>query len=1273
MKPTLRELKTACPDVSETIISEHLKRLGDRYFDSFSKRDLCRHLTGLSHLTTQRPVEVLTEVRRDGSLDCTVLAFDYASEFSIITGLLAGMGFSIISGDVFTYDPVAEKPSNRSTQRLSTGAGHPKRRARGRAPEDLLNRRRIVDHFTGIVDASLPLQTWVTQLKENMVSIIGLLEKGEPQSTEEAKRRVNQMVVKRLTHLSVGSPSVLYPVRMEVESEEGAHTRLRVVSQDTPAFLYALSNALSLQNITIEHVIIRTIHGRIEDEIELAGTGGKRLADPDILNRIKLSVLLSKQFTYFLDKAPDPFTALSRFEHLVSDILQLPDRGQWLGLLTNPRTLQDLARVLGASDFLWEDFIRLQYETLLPMFQPHTERTLFSKPLETVSERLGEIMGEAGSLEEKKKRLNEFKDQEIFLIDLDYIIHPKLGFQWLAERLTHLGENVIRTASRLVYEHLVTRFGQPRTVGGIRTQYAILALGKLGGVALGYASDIELLFVYSDNGETDGKDSIGNAEFFDRLVKEVNQFISAKRQGIFHLDLRLRPYGHSGPLACSLETFCRYYGQGGQAHSYERLALTRLRHIGGDIDLGTRLERLRDEMVYFSRPITLRDLQDLREKQFQEKTKGGRLNAKFSPGGLVDLEYGVQILQVINGKHIPSLRSPRILEALEALSDAGVLSSYETEQLIGTYGFLRHLINGLRMLRGSAEDVFLPAVDSDEFEHLARRLGYTTYGPLEPAQQLHFEFETHLAAVRVFWEKHFGRDSLPDSGAGTVADLALSDQMPREVSLRILSNVGFKDPSRANINLQSLAGRGILKDTFAKIVLLAFDILKRNPDPDRALNNWERFIHSMGSPEFHYNLLLSQPMRLDILLNIFSGSQFLADTLIRNPGFFEWVIIPEILHNMRKKKDIEEELRTAGSGEHREWLNKLRRMRRREILRIGTRDLYLGIPTCEIITELSVLVDAFIQVVLEKAMEWIGSEGAPDIPLSENRFCVMAMGKLGGNELNYSSDIDLIGLWDDSGSFGNSDQDHFAFKAYYGRVMAQVRADLSEHTDEGYAYRVDLRLRPFGSAGELVSSASGLLEYYRHSASPWEIQAALKMRPVAGNLQAGDDFVREMRPILLQHWNRDGIVRNIKEMRDKAVQASPRGLHVTIDVKNGSGGIRDIEFLVQGLQLIHGPDKPELIQGNTLTALDLLSEAHILPQDVAEQLKEDYIFLRRTEHYLQLLEDLQIHSLPKDPDELTALAKRMMGMDVTAGQFVRELQRRMERIRGTYTSFLTSP
>ncbi|MCU0595281.1 MAG: glutamate-ammonia-ligase adenylyltransferase [Desulfobacterota bacterium] len=1229
-------MKTA----EDRLRAEHLARLGERYSRIFSAKDVDRHQTALGRLSPQHPVEILLDPRKDGTLECTVLAFDYPSEFSLITGILAGMGFSVVSGEVFTDEGIP---------------GIAARRER-REKQDLGKRRRIIDHFSGVVDIALPLETWADELRSRMKAALLLLEKGDEPSVTEAKQQVNELVVRRLASLHQSTTPVPYPVEIQVDDQAGAFTRLRVVSEDTPAFLYALSNALSLHDVSIEHVRIRTIHGRVEDEIDLVDLRGRKIQDSGLLNRVKFSVLLTKQFTYFLGAAPDPFTALSRFEQIVRDVVQKKKEKEWLDLLTHPHLLKDLAKLLGASDFLWEDFIRLQYETLLPMLSPYVETRAPAGTPATLTQTMRDALKGARTLEEKGQALNRFKDREIFFIDLDHILHPESTFDSFAVSLTRLAEQVVDEGAGMVYADLTARFGRPRTVAGLEVKYAILGLGKLGGAALGYASDLELLFVYSDSGTTDGDRPITNAEFFDRLVKGVTGLIKSKREGIFHLDLRLRPYGSAGPLASSLDSFCRYYGPEGPSHSYERLALVRLRAIGGDPDLGKQVERLRDEMIYFSGRLDLQELKDLREKQFREKTGALRLNAKFSPGGLVDLEYSVQILQVTYGKEIPSLRTPLVREALEALSEQGVLAEEESARLLHAYVFLRHLINSMRMLRGSAVDLFFPSQDSSEFAHLARRMGYSRGGPLEPSEQLRIDFESHSAAVRVFVERHFGRDSIPGAAAGNAADLVLSDQVDGGTRDSILQSGGFDDPERAYANIISMAGGGSRRATFAKLALLAFDILKRKPDPDMALNNWERFVRAQASADFHYNLLLSQPMRLELLLGIFAGSQFLSDALVRNPGFLDWVVAPEVLHRIRETKDIEEELgRVApGCSSHGEWLNRLRRMRRREMLRIGIRDICLGASTREVMIELSRVADAFAQAVLERRIR--------ERPEWKDRFCILALGKLGGQELNYSSDIDLLGFWNDDNRKNGQDQ-----KAFFSRLMEDVRSDLSSHTEEGYAYRVDLRLRPFGRDGELVPSWSSLVRYYTEVASLWEIQAALKMRPVAGNPRLGYLFLEKIRPVLLQDRKREDVTRSIERMRLIGVKTHSGA---TQDVKSGIGGLRDVEFLVQGLQLIHGARRPFLLEGNTLNALELLGKENILPESVARDLKEDYLFLRRVEHCLQILEDRQIHAIPKDRKELKALARRLLGPDGNEDLFREKLEGCSKRIREAYTRYL---
>jgi len=396
---------------------------------------------------------------------------------------------------------------------------------------------------------------------------------------------------------------------------------------------------------------------------------------------------------------------------------------------------------------------------------------------------------------------------------------------------------------------------------------------------------------------------------------------------------------------------------------------------------------------------------------------------------------------------------------------------------------------------------------------------------------------------------------------------------------------------------------------------------------------------------------------------------------VRYPGFLDWIILPENLRGLRNRADIEAELEgfLSRPGSHEQWMNTLRRTWRREILRIGARDMALGVPTQEVMLDLSTVAEALVRMALRKVLEEIRQEGRIPSGLSdpEKYFCILAFGKLGGRELNYSSDIDLVGVFDvpeELGAKGGSEAE--AFKELYANVMERVNLDLSRHTEAGYAYRVDLRLRPHGQAGDLVPSFSGLMDYYRREASLWEIQAALKIRPIAGNVGLGGRLLQEMRPILLEHRDREKIVGSIEAMRQAAVRKSARLLGGGPDVKNGEGGIRDVEFLVQGLQLIHGADRPELLTGNTLVALAALEEVGLLSDTTGAQLEEDYLLLRRVEHALQILEDRQTHALPKDPVERTALARRLFGREGDEARLAEELEARMLRVRKAYTTYL---
>ncbi len=1264
MKPTLAQLQALCPDLNEAWIVQHLDRLDDRYFNSYGHTTIAHHLNLMAHLSSSHPVAIDVQPSVQGGLSVTLFSFDYPAVFSLIAGVLSGMGFEILSGGSHTYK--RQPPSMAGGRRFKTYAG------KMNLPP--WARRKIIDHFTGTLAVEQPLQTWSDRLRQQMEQVIILLESGRDQDRSKAKHLVNEQVANRLRTLQAGGGLHLLPVSIAIDNQAGDFTRLAVTSEDTPVFLYSLSNALSLHELAIEHVAITTNDKRVEDLIDVVDQSGHKIEDDQVLERIKLAVLLTKQFTYFLSQAPDPYAALSRFEYLVEDIIQKHQQGKWVEFMSSPKLMQELAKLLGTSDYLWEDMIRQQYETLLPMLRPHVEGRPIVETTATLPDRLEAALEKAGSYEEQQEVLNDFKDREIFLFDLDHILSPQSDFKKLSEQLTFLAEVILKKTTQMVYLHLAGQYGHPRTVAGLRANYAVLGLGKLGGAALGYASDIEIMMVYSDTGETDGGKIITNAEFFDLLVKETVRFIRAKREGIFNLDLRLRPFGSDGPLASSLALFCDYFGQGGAAHAVEKLALVRMRPVAGDPDLGAQLERLRDEFIYASRDLDLKAVRELRQKQFEEKTRGGGINAKFSPGALVDLEYDVQLLQVIYGRDYPVLRTPRIQLALKGLYEVGVISHEEAEILIGAYGFFRNLINGLRILRGSAQDLFMPAPEALEYSHLARRLGYAVRQGLDPAKQLFVDFETHSAAVRAFVEKHFGRDSLPGQRPGNVADLILSETLTVENRMVILTQAGFTNPQRAEVNLRHLAGAEPLqKEKMAKLAVLAVDMLGQKADPDMALNNWERFVHQLDQPKAHFEAMLAQPMRLKILLDIFSTSQFLAEALIHHPDYLEWATDPQLLRNVKSREDYNGELKNQSQLREAEWLKAIRLFRRREFVRIGIRDICLKASLEDITLELSNLADALVGAALQHSWQALTEANQlPPVPWAapHQHYCLLAFGKLGGQELNYSSDIDLVALYDDrvvdrllyTGEAFNEDP--------FTLVTENSRAALSSYTDEGMVYRVDFRLRPYGIAGALVPSYTSMVEYYRHQAELSELQSLIKIRPVAGNLELGAAFIGEVQGLLTRGFERSQVKSSIEHMRNQALKKLDQAGQHSMDIKSGMGGIRDIEFLIQGLQLIYGHDHPHIFEGHTLKALAKLFKSHLIDGPAYSRLSEDYVYLRRLEHFLQIYEDRQVHTLPATGEALKILARRTLGHEGSVDHFLNDLHHRSQRVRSYYSKLL---
>lgn len=1147
--------------------------------------------------------DVAAETKKPTSF--TLCARDAPGLFSYLSGILGARGFNILEGTIHTTDD-----------------GYAVDTVRGTVSAAALER-------SGSYDA------WIVELEEELRRILEPLYRNPPEP-----RAVRDAVTERVAAaVEPAQEDAGHLLPMEIRfHDEGPMTRITVDSQDTAFFLYSLSSALAMQDISIRHVEIDTRGDRIRDVFHVTTRSGKPITAAADRHRLQLSILVTKQFSHFLHTAADPEGAFSRFEELVHQVAREGADQRIQQLLADPEAQAELARLLGASDFLWEDFIRLQYESLLPLLREDPSQRLLSTRSQDLEEKLDSLLRECRDHDQRRAALNRFKDHESYLIDADHILQRNTDFFFLSHRLTRLAEVVVNAAFRLGWDECTRRYGTPRTAGGLAADYAVFGLGKMGGSALGYASDIELMVIYSDHGETDGagggagagRKQISNREFFERLVVEATDLIEAKREGIFRIDLRLRPYGDDGPRAVHIESFIEYFGPSGKAHGAERLALIRLRPVAGDGELGRRIVAIRDHLVYEAGSISTEEIRELRRHQAEEKTEAGRLNAKFSPGALVDLEYNVQLLQVAHGRTNRDLRNPGIHATLRGLSQEGAIDQEEAESMIQAYRFLRTLINGLRMLRGNAQDLFLPNYGTPEFLHLARRMGYRNRPDLEAGEQLRVDFEVETASVRGFVERHLGQDALPDLPGGNPADLVLSDALSEELSTDLLAAAGFQNPGRGVANLRRMAGTDT-RETFARLLVLAWDYLTRSSDPDMALNNWERFTEQVGHRDAFFRQLLEQPRRMEIMLRIFAGSQFLSETLIRNPVFLEWISDPRVVNKPQTQKAMEEDLRRAIAEEPDRTgrLNAIRLFRKREILRIGTRDICLDGRFGDTVRELSALARAVVQIALEQVLQELPREELRNA----GRFCILAFGKLGGDELNYSSDIDLLAIWEPGTADGNEEQ-------LWSRVFRQVVRDISDFTRDGRAYRVDLRLRPWGNAGRLVYRLDTIQRYYEKEADLWELQALIKLAPIAGDQELGRLFLEEVRPAVtrrLQRAGKDRILQTVRTLRQRAVeQYNTTG---GSDVKNGTGGIRDIEFLLQALQMLHQGLYPELLTGNTMRGLMHLEEVGIMEPDTVDLLRRDYRFLRRVEHFLQVYEDRQLHAIPVEPRALAKLAR----------------------------------
>jgi len=575
--------------------------------------------------------------------------------------------------------------------------------------------------------------------EDDLTGLLQLLQRGQ-------QREAHGELAKRVA-LAIGdapaASAALQPIDIEIDNDASdRYTVLRIDAPDTPGFLYEFTSALALGSVYIAQVIVDSVGNRVRDTLYLTDSRGAKIVAPGKQRELRATTVLVKHFAHLLPHSPNPESALLHFREMLGQLLARPDWPNELASLERPEVLSALARLLGVSDFLWDDFLRMQHANLYPLVRD-LDALAEAKSKERLTEELRAALRLAEGIEQQRDALNAFKDREMFRIDMRHIQGQIVEFGQFAAELTDLAEVVVDMGTRLCVDRLSAAYGGPLLEDGRPCPLSVLALGKCGGRELGYASDIELMFVFEANGHTAGPNVISTAEWYEKVVIALLDLIRAKRKGIFEIDLRLRPYGSAGSMAVAFESFRHYYAPEGPAWPYERQALIKLRPIAGDAALGARLEALREQYVFGGPAFDATAMRAMRERQVRHLVIGGTLNAKFGNGGLVDCEYLVQGLQINHGRANAALRMTNTFEAIEALARAGVLTPEDYERLKAAYIFLRRLIDALRMVRGDAKDLTVPPADSEEYAFLARRLSYGA-----DIGQLRADLDRHFQAVQ---------------------------------------------------------------------------------------------------------------------------------------------------------------------------------------------------------------------------------------------------------------------------------------------------------------------------------------------------------------------------------------------------------------------------------------------------------------------------------------------------------------------------------------------
>ena len=795
--------------------------------------------------------------------------------------------------------------------------------------------------------------------------------------------------------------------------------------------------------------------------------------------------------------------------------------------------------------------------------------------------------------------LHRWKNKEMTRIALRELANAAALEETTAE-LSQLAEICVRE----VFAHWNAKFR--KSFGSPTADFAILALGKLGGHELNHSSDVDLIFLYSEEGELSPR--LSYHQWFNRLAEKILETFSTRdpEGALFRIDLRLRPEGSTGPLARSLESMENYYA--GFGETWERIALIKAREIAGSRELAYEFLSQHQPFIYPRSPTPdlLDEVANIKRRIEREALGTDELDrdVKLGRGGIREIEFVVQTLQFIHGGRHAFLQETSTMKALRALAELELIPPKEVVDLDRAYRFLRQVEHRLQ-IEAEQQTHTVPR-DPVALKRLARSLGFDSAN----------EFSTALKKTMQNVRSIFDRVISSAPAEGALPDLRLFKD--EKSAVRSLEDL-LKPTSASHVAPRT-------KQIFGKLRPILLAQMAEAADPDAVLNQFVRFVEAYGLRGLLFELLATNPTLLELMIKTLDASRFAGDLLIRRPQLVEEITRDKHFNQPRSIAEHCARLESFGSSATN--LDPVRAYRQRQLLRIIMRDV-LGVAEASVIfAELSDLAESCLTFTNKL--------------LSGENVTIVALGKFGGGELSYGADLDVLFVGEET------------------RAAQNLVAAVTQPSSEGTIAALDARLRPDGEKGPLVAPLAAYESYYRERAQLWEIHALTRARPISGQLQ--DAYLEMVQRIWREVGQQSDLFAKIDHMLERIRRERGSGSDF-LDLKTGTGGMIEAEFLVQALQMRSGIWEP-----NWQRALIGLREIKMVSDRDASNATQSYEVLRRTETALRRFENKNVSTLPSAPEEQEKLAKRLGYKDVDL--FAKQYRAARETIHALYDRYL---